>query len=310
MVTGLISAACGAQPERVASKPGLVRSLAPNVRDPTTGLAFAKEHSVVLNWFGNLTQPKLIDHRQGNVTEDDGTPGLSVQFGGPLRARFQWYTLLSNSNVEIDDSGNFAVTTALEATQGGVVNIPTGNFLLSALQKLTFQSTANDIEMSTGPLSRFSVSAGVGGFRIGTPAKGEISADASVLVKSLGTINLQTPTPMAIQLGSGTGLPKHPVLVANPVYLAAQNVWLSAEAATDGTIGAYGTAAAQAWAAIGPLTMLIDPTGVVAGLCMAAAAAAGAMAASAATTNAALAAYMPTLVLMPAGYISNKTISE
>jgi hypothetical protein len=293
------------------TQPSLIRTSFPNVRDPTAGLAFAKEHSVVLDWFGNLVQSKLIDHRQGHVTEDSGTPGTSVQFGRPLRARFQWYTLISNTNVEIDDAGNVAATTALEATDGVVLNVTTGNLLVNALQKLTFQSKINDIEMSTGPLSRFTVAAGIGGFRIGTPGRGDLNADSAIRARSLGTITLETPTPMAIQFGSlGGSLPKHPVLVANPTYLATQNTWLSAEAALDGTIGAYGTAAAQAWAAIGPLTMLIDPTGVVAGLCMAAAAAAGAMATSAVATNAALAAYMPTLVLMPGGYISGKTISE
>lgn len=292
------------------TQPSLVRTTFPNVRDPTAGFAFAKEHTVVLDWFGNLIQSKLIDHRQGHVTEDSGSPGTSTQFGRPLRARFQWYTLVSNTNVEIDDAGNFALTTALEATDGGVVNIPFGNFTLNTLQKITVQSTINDIEMSTGPLSRFAVSAGIGGFRIGTPGVGEITADATVKVKSNGIISLETPMPMTIQMGSGGALPKYPVLVANPTYLTRHSAWLSAEAVLDGTLGAYGTAAAQAWAAIGPLIKPNDPTGVVADFCMAAGAAGGAVAAAAVATNAALAAYMTTLVVMPAGNISNKTISE
>lgn len=296
-------------PLSTATQPGLVRSLAPNVRDPTTGLAFAKEHSVILNWFGNLTQPKLIDHRQGNVTEDDGTPGLSVQFQTPLRARFQWYTLLDNTNVEIDDAGNFAVTTAKEATQGGVVNIATGNFLLNALQKLTFQSTTNDIEMSTGPLSRFVASAGMGGFRVGTPGRGEIEATTSVEVSSLGQINLNTPIPLGISLGI-PGSVQYPVLVANQTYLTTHAAWLAAEATMLGMLQAYAAAAATAWAAIGPLMAALDPTGSVPTMCLTAGAAAAALQPTADAANTALGLYIPTLTPMPIGNISMRTRSE
>lgn len=279
-----------------------------NFRDPTAPV-FAKEWTVILDWFGNALQPKLIDHRQGHVYEDNGQGAVSTQTGKPLRGRFQWFTLASNTNVQIDDNGNFVVNTALEATDGGVVNIETGNFLLSALQKLTFQSKINDIEMSTGPLSRFVVSSGVGGFRIGTPGRGEIDAITGVEIKSLGQISINTPTPLGISLGV-PGTPKYPVLVANPTYLSTHSAWLAAEATNLGMLSAYGAAAAAAWAAIGPLTVALDPTGTVASLCLSAGAAALALAPASAAANTALGAYIPTLTPMPGGNISMRTISE
>jgi hypothetical protein len=98
--------------------------------------------------------------------------------------------------------------------------------------------------------------------------------------------------------------------VANPSYIATLQAYLSSELSLSGLMAAYGAASAAAFAALGPLTMLIDPTGTVNGLCLSAAGAAGAMATGATAVNAALAAHTPTLASMPAGFISGKASSE
>ena len=291
-----------------STQPGLVKKAGINVRDSTAPV-FAKEHTVVLDWFGNVLQSKLIDHRQGHVYEDAGQAAISGRNGKNLRARFQWFTLASNTNAEIDENGNFVVTTAAEATDGGVVNIATGNFLMNALQKLTFQSKTNDIEFSTGPLSRFVVSAGSAGVRIATPGRYEVDATTSVGINSLGQISLNTPTPSGISLGVPGGV-KYPVLVANKTYLTTHEGWLTAEGAMLGMLQAYATAAAAAWGAVGPLMIALDPTGSVSALCAAAGSAAFALSPTVSAANAALGLYVPTLTPMPGGYVSMRTVSE
>lgn len=280
--------------------PSFIKGSGVNTRNPTAPL-FAKEYSVLLDWFG--TPGKLLDHRQGIVTEDNGTPARSAQTGRPLRGRFRWHTATGFTEAEVDESGSFFLRTATEATDGGAVAIPTGPLLLNIGRSLTVQTTEDTRFSATG---RYSLDA-TAGFRLATPAQGEVNASGGLSLRSLGQILLDTPIGQGIALGAGL---RYPVLVANPTYIATLQAYLSSELSLSGLLAAYGAAAAAAFGALGPLTMLIDPTGTVNGLCLAAAGAAGAMATGATATNAALAAHTPTLTSMPAGFISGKTSSE
>jgi hypothetical protein len=266
--------------------------------------AFAKEWTVVLHQHG--LPRKLLDHRQGVVVEDDGTIGKALRTGKNLRARMQWMTLADKTAAEIDDEGNWSFTTAVSGTEGGIVDVPTGHMNVSVGQTFTLRSI-REMEIASS-LASLNVSAATG-FRMSTPARGEVEGTFALALKSLGTIQIDTPMVLGVSIGSELGI-KYPVLVGHPAYLTTQEVWHSSETALDNLIATYGQAAAQAWAAIGPLTALLDPTMTVPALCLTAGAAAAAMAAGATAANTALGAHMPTLVSMPAGYISNKTVSE
>lgn len=281
--------------------PSFIKGSGLNTRDPTAPL-FAKEYSVLLDWFG--TPGKLLDHRQGIVTEDDGSPARSAQTGRALRGRFHWHTTAGLTEVELDESGSFFMRTSTEATDGGALNIPTGPLLLNIGRSLTIQAV-EDIRVSS-TTGRHSVDAAAG-FRVATPAQGEVSASGGLSLRSLGQILLDTPIGQGISLGSGQ---RHPVLVANPTYINTLQTYLSSELSLAGLLASYGAAAAAAFSALGPLTMAIDPTGTVNGLCLSAAGAAGAMAVGASATNAALSAHTPTIASMPVGFISGKTSSE
>jgi hypothetical protein len=284
--------------------PTLIRGSGVSTRDPLTGAPFAKELTTVLNWFG--LPGKLLDHRQGIVVDDFGDVVRGLKTNQELRAKFQWFTLADATRVEVDNQGNWYLGTALESTQGGIIEVPTGNILVDVGQRATVRAKS-DVDISS-LLGRLTASATTG-FRVSTPANGEVDASASLFLKSLGTIRADTPIPLGVQLGTAAGV-KYPVLVGHPTYLTTQSAWHSSEVAVDNLLATYGAAAASAWAAIGPLTMLLDPTGTVATLCLNAAAAAGALATGATAASTALGAHMPTISPMPGGNLSSKTISE
>lgn len=294
-----------ATPTSSASVPALVRGPYVSTRPEAFGAAaFAKEHTVVLNQHG--VPGKLIDHRQGVVVEDDGLLARSRRTQRGLRARFRWFTPYDDSRVEVDEDGNWLAATGMTATDGGAVEIPAGNLTVNVGQRLAMRSRF-DMELSS-LLAGLNVTAATG-FRVSTPARGELEGAFGMAVKSTGIIQVDTPTPMGISLGTAAGV-KYPVLVANPTYISTLCAWYGSEATLNSLITAYGTAAAAAWAAIGPLTSLLDPSGAIPALCMTAGAAATAMSAGATAAGTTLALHQPTVTLMPSGFISNKTISE
>lgn len=313
--------------DSTSSQPKLIRDsrISPRSTAGPDQRAFAKEYSVVLNSFGALAVPnaggvpgdygyKLIDHRQGVVVEDGGTLAKSSTNQSELRARFRWFTDASETRAEIDQRGNWSLKTGLDSTDGGVLNIPTGNLVVdvgsNAIGKLTLRSSGDiQIKSSVGYLSADATA----GFQITTPASGTISATGLTSVLTLqasGPVIIDSGTPAGVQLGKTLGLTQHPILVGNPTYLGTLKGWLGAEAAFDGVLGSYGAAAASAWSAIGMLTALIDPSGTVPSLCLSAAAAATAVGSSAPIVSSAISAHLPTLNPNPAGFLSVKTISE
>jgi hypothetical protein len=295
-----------------ATNPALIRGNAASLT-ATGSVAFAKEHSVVLNWKTLTNGGRLIDHRQGIVVEDNGDLAKSSVTQQELRARFRWFSTgvpvsIEETKAEIDNSGNWYIRTSKEALVGGRIEIESGSLAVVAGQKMSLDATS-DVQL-TSSTGRLTASANTG-FTITTKARGEVNADQSLLLRTTGVLGVKTDLANGVQIGSYTvGMPMHPILLGNPAYLQSYSGWLGAESAFNGLLGAYGTAAAAAWTAIGPLTMLIDPTGSVASLCLAAAASASAMAASAPVVTGRIASHMPTLGSNPTGFLSTKTLSE
>jgi len=288
--------------------------------DPLASQPFAKEYTVTLDWAG--TPNKLLDHRQGIVTDDDGKFPRSAQTQKFLRARYRWFTAsgfgsnLQFTTSEIDEAGNTVFETSPDATDGLAMRIPSGSIQIKiggdpvnggSGGKLNVQ-TSNDIQFTSA--NRYSLVAQKG-FRINAPqgARGVIDADGGLGIKSSGVINIDTPQMQGITLGNRERT-KYPVLVAHPEYLSTLNNYFSAQSGLSGTLATYGSSAAQAWAAVGGVIGLIDPSGVVLGLCTAAGAAAGQLAAQAPQVGVAVGQHLPRMVQMPAGYISSKTVSE
>lgn len=276
----------------LASAPALVRY----------GSVFAKEMSYDLD-----TQAgKLAQGRVGHVIEDDGSVARSARTGIPLRSRSRLFNTQGGHLLkEVDEQGNVTVNLPGSASQGVAMDVPAGPASLTVDRNIDVK-TRSDINVNA---SGFASVTARRGYRITTPADALIEGTGSVLVKSNGVVTIATPTPQGIHLGSA-GAIKYPVLVGNPVYLSTLSAYFSALAAESAAVQAYGQAAAQAWAAMGAVAMLLDPTGTLPNLCLAAGATAGAMAVAGAAANSANAAHTPTLSSMPGGFLSGKTISE
>lgn len=286
-----------------ATDPALIRGTIPSL----SGNPFAKEFSVVLNWNNALiNQGRLLDHRSGIVVDNNGAMARAALTQNELRARYRWFSLLSETSAEIDVNGNWYFRTAEDGTTGGQVDVPTGGINVNVGQRFSV-GAVSDIQLASSG-GAFKASA-LAGFSIFTNAYGEINAEMGMEIKSNGAIQIKSLAPAGIQLG-GSGIPQHPILIGNPAYLSTLNFWLALEAAFDGFLGAYGAAAAAAWTAIGPLTLLLDPTGSVASLCLSAAAAGTAVGTNGPLVSGAIASHLPTLAANPVGFLSMKTISE
>ena len=289
-----------------ASQQSLIQHSQTNQRDATQPL-FAKEATQIITWFGSPST--LIDHRQGHVVNDNGSLATSTQTNKQLRARFNWFSEQGQTKAEVDINGNTIFKTSEDATEGLFLAVPAGNILAkvgnSTTGKVTLQST-KDIQLSTD--TKFSV-IGKEGFRVISQQKGEIKADAGLGLSSNGTININTPTTLGVTIGDRNAV-KYPALVAHPEYIAGLTSYYSAQTAHASATGAYGIAAAAAWAAIGPLCMILDPSGVIMGLCQAAGAAAGVIAGTAPPVSAAVSTTLPKINQMPNGFMSRKLTSE
>ena len=93
---------------------------------------WAKEHTRILK-SGALTPEKLIDIREGDVIDDAGEVMNLRKSGEPLRFKGEWFTegaLGGALYVGIDKDGNFSVSLPDDATVGGDVSIPAGDFSL------------------------------------------------------------------------------------------------------------------------------------------------------------------------------------
>lgn len=291
-----------------ATFPSLIRSSQPSVRNPLTA-AFAKEHTVVLGSYGIFPLSlRLIDHRQGNVIEDNGDKATSINTGQELRARYRWFSNLSETSAEIDQTGNWYLSTANDALSGGKVSIPTGPFTMDVGQGFSIRANS-DIQL-TSSVGNFVANA-TAGFSISTLAIGSINATTSLRLSTTGVLTVEAN---AIVLG-GQILPnipliRYPVLIANPLYISSLQGWLGSESAFNSTIGAYAANAAAAWSAAGALLSALDPSGTVTTLCLNAGSAATALATQTSFVTTALSSHIPTLGMNPIGFQSMRLLSE
>jgi hypothetical protein len=291
---------------------GVRRFTAPG--DPLAPL-FAKEFSVLVDWLGDPA--KLIDHRQGIVTDDDGTFPKGGPRRKPLRARYQWFTTaglpgtLNYSTAELDEGGNVLFQTSQDATDGVAIAIPDGDFVMNVGETRGGQwsvTATGDSQINVKQGARFAIVAD-GGFRINTPQRGEIKADQGLGLKSDGIINIDAAPASGITLGKRSGT-KYPVLVAHPEYLSTLSSYYSSQSSLSSSLATAAGNAAAAWSAVGPLLMLLDPSGTVMGTCLSAAAGMTTVASTAPTVATAIGQHLPKLARMPSGFVSAKTVSQ
>lgn len=94
---------------------------------------FAKEYTRVLK-SGALFPEVLVDHREGDVIDDRGTPVNLTTSGKPLRYKTELFmdSILGGVFfVGVDNEGNFSVTLPSEASVGGDLQIPDGDLYVS-----------------------------------------------------------------------------------------------------------------------------------------------------------------------------------
>lgn len=281
------------------------------VKVPGLTNVFAKEYSLVLNSATvvgtTVSTTKMVDIRLGNVVEDDGSLARSIQTQQPLRHRSRYHTLTDQTDLEIDEQGNWGIQTSRLSTTGGQVHIPSGSLVIDVGQNMTLRGNAG-VEVTT--LGEATLSA-TRGYSFTTPLRAELEGIFGITVKSAGVVALQTVLPGGVQIGGNPGVaPQHPLLVANPTYIRSLQTMLSAESALYGTIAAYGAAASAAWQALGALSVIIDPSGAVMGLCLAAGAAGAAMATAAPAAQTANAAHLVTIAPNPVGFMSIRGMAE
>lgn len=256
----------------------------------------------MVNWLG--LPNKLIDHRQGIVVDDNGVPVTQSKTSKTLRSYHRWFTTLGETKHEVDEAGNWAMTTGLESLEGGFIDVPFGHMRFKTGQ--TFDVDAfGDIKLrSKARLDSDSML----GFKVSTPLAGEVSATATLAAKSTGPITIETPTPFGVMIGMSPI--KYPVLVANPTYMSTLMATWGGVGAEAAVTAAHAATAAAAWAAMAVIAAALDPSGTLSAVCGSAAATATALAAASTTTGTLVSAHLPTLSPMPAGCVSIRTISD
>lgn len=144
-------------PDENAGSGGLISAVADAV-----GLGdkqpFAKEHSLIL-----MSKDKyLLDYREGNVIEDDGSPAINDWTGKYLRLRKQLFNSKQNKTyIEVDSDGNVDVLLPDEAESGfrcniikGSVDVKVGNAIsvISAKDSLYKAEGSSTITIQSGYL--------------------------------------------------------------------------------------------------------------------------------------------------------------
>lgn len=113
------------------------------------GGKWAKEY---LRYFYDGDGAPLIDHREGNVIDDDGNE-VSGNFGNNLRLLKNIHTIGGDkTTIEIDEKGNWSVLLPTEATDGGFMEIPAGNLELNIQGDLLITAAGNTLKMTQGEI--------------------------------------------------------------------------------------------------------------------------------------------------------------
>ena len=207
---------------------------------------FAKEYlRVIKNPLSPLPPSVLIDIREGQVFDDDGTQ-VTGDSGAYLRAKYEYYTtLMDSTKCEIDELGNVSWNLSLGATNGWTTSIPLGAWKLdtglgidistltsismsstldtsiSAITELSLDSTLN-MSFSTG--LNFSHSAN-GTFDVSSSLPMSFktdmnyTAEATMVFEAKGGIQMNLNAPI-VQIGSS---PSEPTVMGTQLSTWLQN---------------------------------------------------------------------------------------
>lgn len=112
------------------------------------GQSWGKEYMRVLK--SKNSPSTLVDYREGNVVDDDGSvPGHTIS-GKALRARAKFGNVDgSTTKWELDEAGNIAVYLPASADEGFVLSVPTGPITLKSGKDLKL-FVADHMVMSSG----------------------------------------------------------------------------------------------------------------------------------------------------------------
>jgi hypothetical protein len=95
----------------------------------TGNLEYAKEYLRIIRDGSGFS---LVDHREGNVIDDDGTIMESDITGNPLRSRTKYGTTLKTATVtEVDEEGNVTLTLPITSTKGFIGKFPSSSIDLT-----------------------------------------------------------------------------------------------------------------------------------------------------------------------------------
>jgi len=136
-----------------APDPGLVADFA--IEAATAGVIaepgpWAKEYTRIIKT-GALFPPILVDHREGDVMDDEGNAINLSSSGSPLRYKAEYFCdsiLGGEFFVGIDKDGNFSIALPDEASTGGDITIPAGDLILTIGKSYTV-SVQTDYSLST-----------------------------------------------------------------------------------------------------------------------------------------------------------------
>jgi len=91
----------------------------------------------------------LIDHREGDVIDQEGEPIKATETDIPLRAKKLWYTRTGQSvRFELDEEGNVKWQLPTTATTGMITRIDGGSMATEVKNDIKFNSLAGDININ------------------------------------------------------------------------------------------------------------------------------------------------------------------
>jgi hypothetical protein len=117
---------------------------------------WAKEYTRIIK-SGAAFPPILVDVREGDVIDDLGMPMLSSISGLPLRYKAQYYADSPSGGaffIGVDQMGNFNIAAPTEATIGGDITIPMGDFAVKVGRNYSSTTQVNyDVATATGTMT-------------------------------------------------------------------------------------------------------------------------------------------------------------
>jgi hypothetical protein len=105
---------------------------------------FAKEYLRIISV--KRSPGTLIDHREGDVVDDEGDPVKAIETDNPLRARSHWYTKGGQKvQFEMDELGNVRWSLPVEAESGIVIRVEKGSWDEEVYQDISVAAIKGDI---------------------------------------------------------------------------------------------------------------------------------------------------------------------